>query len=340
MLNRAALDALLVLSLFTVNAQAQESPTLPASDSVSIAIANEEKSSVSTTSSESISGDEKAPTAVATPTVAPDYPPLEVNIEGKPGRYGFINKLLEVSSGAKLVRASAVPEIMSIYGEARGFYQQATDAVELAQVNMYLNMAVGKMYRAIQLATPKKLSDDKSILDYEQRLKSVNALSDAYARIVEEKGLSEKGEIVLTQVAEHKQSASVLEDNKDFKAGRAELDVAYVLIKSAIELMRGGDTLIRSLNFASIEEEYHYEVDRNDTHFMLVNLLVAGKLESKPQSFKDKIAKMVVDAKAMKLEAEQLAKDEGFKHAITKLENSTGVLVKAIRMGGVFIPSA
>ena len=47
--------------------------------------------------------------------------------------------------------------------------------------------------------------------------------------------------------------------------------------------MRSGDTLVRSLNFASKEEEYRYEIDRNDTHQMLIKVLVeiSQKIEKK-----------------------------------------------------------
>lgn len=205
---------------------------------------------------------------------------------------------------------------------------------------MYLNMAVGKMYSAIQMSTSKSFGDDKFKRDYEQRLKSVEALTDAYQRIVDEKQAQEKGRLVLAQVAKHNATAAGLSEKHDYQSGRAEVDISYNLLKSSIELLRGGDTLTRSLNFANAEEEYHYEKDRNDTHFMLVNLLVNSKLESKPQAFKDKIAQMVDEAAQLQERAEGLARKGNHKEAISTLEESTSILVKAIRMGGIFIPSA
>ncbi|QSX41271.1 hypothetical protein [Shewanella cyperi] len=273
-------------------------------------------------------------------TQAPEYPPLNVQPEGKPSRYAFVAKLLEVSSGAKQVQASTDPEVIATYNEARKLFEQANTAADTTGINMYLNMAVGKMYSAIQASTPKKVSSDKFKQDYEQRLKSVDALSEAYQRIVQEKQAEEKGKLVMAQVAKHKSAAADLGAKDDYQAARTELDLGYNLIKSAIELLRGGDTLTRTLSFASAEEEYHYEKDRNDTHFMLVNLLVNSKLESKPQSFKDKIAQMVQEATEAQEVAESLAKKGKHKEAIAKLEESTSVLVKAIRMGGIFIPSA
>ena len=41
-----------------------------------------------------------------------------------------------------------------------------------------------------------------------------------------------------------------------------------------LEALRGGDTLVRTLTFESKEEEYAYELDRNETHEMLLRVLV------------------------------------------------------------------
>jgi hypothetical protein len=277
---------------------------------------------------------------VALSTSIPQYPQLTLTPEGKPSRYVFVAKLLEVSSGAKQVRASDNAEVINTYQEARSLFEKAGDSSDTAQINMYLNMAVGKMYSAIKLSTSKSFGDDKFKRDYEQRLKSVDALTDAYQRIVDEKHAQEKGMIVLAQVAKHNVTAAGLSSRHDYQGGRAEVDISYNLLKSSIELLRGGDTLTRSLNFANAQEEYHYEKDRNDTHFMLVNLLVNDKLESKPQAFKDKVAQMLAEATKLQESAAQLARKGGHKEAISTLEASTSLLVKAIRMGGIYIPSA
>lgn len=57
----------------------------------------------------------------------PEYPPLELKPEGKPSRYGFVAKLIEVSSGAKQVRASDNAEVINtIRRPAVCLYRPAT----------------------------------------------------------------------------------------------------------------------------------------------------------------------------------------------------------------------
>ena len=60
------------------------------------------------------------------------------------------------------------------------------------------------------------------------------------------------------------------------------MDRAYLSARVSIEAMRRGDTLVRSLTFASPSEEYAYEVDRNDTHRMLVDLVLAERRDVAP----------------------------------------------------------
>lgn len=280
------------------------------------------------------------PTAAKQAVTSYQYEFLETKPEGKPARYTFVAKLINVSSGAKLVKGSTNPDAHQEYQQARDFYQQATDASDQKQVNMYLNMAVGKMYRAIQLATPKEMTDVKHKRDFDKRLKSVEALSTAYQRVAIEKNVADKGETVLGEINVLVANAKKHAVKHDYKLAQSKLDESYQLVKSSIELMRGGETLIRDLNFASIEEEYEYEIDRNDTHIMLVKLLIEKKLTTKSAAFKKKIYDKVDLAKEIRLEADTLAEEHEYKEAITKLEESTSNLVKAIRMGGIFIPSA
>ena len=119
---------------------------------------------------------------------------------------------------------------------------------------------------------------------------------------------------------------------------RELLDEDYLLTKTGIENMRSGDVLVRELNFESVEEEYDYELDRNDTHQMLVKLLVEKKLASKSESFKQKINDRVDNAVLIRKTAESFANKRDYDSAIKALEKSTKELVRAIRMGGIFIP--
>lgn len=253
-------------------------------------------------------------------------------------RINFLTKLLNTSSGAKQVLKSDNPKVMELHQKAKDLYEQAR--VEFGQGNekeasALLDQSAKTMFSAIRLATPKTSHLEKEKRDYGKHKKSVQALNKAYNRVADEKNYRGKKQIN-DKVKTFVEVADALSDSSKFVQAKAELDKAYQLLKISIESIRGGETLVRSLDFATPEEEYHYELDRNDTHTMLVKLLVEGrKISDYTQQSVDKFTVM---AKELRTEAEQSASDGKYEEAIIILEQSTKQLVRAIRSAGIFIP--
>jgi hypothetical protein len=267
-----------------------------------------------------------------------DSLPLPENIEGKPARFGSIRKLLEISSGARQVLESSNPEAHQAYIEARKFYLDAAAEPDNAKVNELLNTTVKQMYKAIRAASPRELHNQKKLRDYKRKLLSVNALLEALQRISIEKHNEADTDRLKARINELVDSSDRQVKNGDIDTARAQLDEAYLLVKTGIDNMRDGDVLVRELKFASREEEYSYELDRNDTHQMLVELLLAQKLADKPEAYKKSIHDRVAKAIEIRATAESMANSGDFEEAIAELEKSTKELVRAIRMGGIFIP--
>lgn len=264
--------------------------------------------------------------------------PLPENIEGKPPRFAYLRKLLEISSGAKQVLSSADKSAHEAYVEARTTYIEAAREADNKKVNELLNQTVKLMYKAIRAASPKKLLDRKKIRDYKQKLLSVNALLDALQRIaIEKKNEGETGKL-RANIDEIVKTADSLVQKGDIDKARSQLDEAYLLVKTGIDNMRNGDVLVRELKFATKQDEYSYELDRNDTHQMLVKLLLENKLADKPEAYKKKINDRVDMAIEIRKQSEALGSKGEFEAAILELERSTKELVRAIRLGGIFIP--
>jgi predicted negative regulator of RcsB-dependent stress response len=114
------------------------------------------------------------------------------------------------------------------------------------------------------------------------------------------------------------------------------LNNAYLSLKLSLVKLRDGKTLVRSLHFETKEDEYRYELRRNDTHNMLINTVLKkkradprlGKLMDIPLKEADKL----------RAEAEKQADSKKFETAIKTLEESTKHIIRAIRMAGIFIP--
>lgn len=249
-------------------------------------------------------------------------------------RLAAVETLIERSSGAKQIEASATAPAREKREKARAIYRQARkayDGGQLALASQLLPQASVEMFEAVRLAAPEQITAPKARTDFEARLETVNSLLAAFRRVAAEKsnvGTADTSRDIERRLAE----AQRLAKTGNIDAGRAELDRAYLITKAAVSSLRSGDTLVRSLEFASKEEEYRYEVDRNDTHQMLIKVLLDGKPETA------QTRGLVERAAKLRAQAEGAAARRDHAAAIQFLEDSTRELVRAIRGAGIYIP--
>ena len=269
--------------------------------------------------------------AVAQQAVAPK---VEASRESIEKRLTSVGTLVEKSSAARQVEASGDARAAQKRTEARQAHADAVAAFgngDNARASELLTRASALMFEAVRFAAPEQVSAPKAQNDFDTRLESVKALLAAQKRISAEKsgtpGAAETTQTIERLVADAQQLRAT-----DVTRARATLEQAYLVARAAIGSMRGGDTLVRTLTFASKEEEYRYEVDRNDTHQMLIQLLLKEKSGS--TSVKDFVTK----ARELRGRADNASKGGDWSGGIQLLEESTRELVRAIRAAGIYIP--
>jgi hypothetical protein len=252
-----------------------------------------------------------------------------------------VGKLLETSSAARQIEHSKAPEAVTRREKAREIYKSAKAALHAGDLNKaaaLLTETRSTFFEAVRLAAPEEVTAKKLENDYKARLESVNALLAAYKRVANEKGSTAKSvNETVQQIDKSVVAAAKLADAGQFKEGRAELDRAYLVAKAGISSLRSGDTLVRSLNFASKAEEYQYELDRNDTHQMLIKVLVEEKRATNPM-LDQQVQGFVAKAAELRTAAEAAAAKKDHAQAVKLLEDSTAELVRAIRNAGIYIP--
>lgn len=277
-----------------------------------------------------------APDSAATrlASTKPDKDQLTYQLES-------VGTLLESSSAARQIEASKAPEALARRDKARELHKAARAALQagdLSRAAALLSEVRASFFDAVRMAAPEEVLAKKLEADYRARLDSVNALLGAYRRVANEKGSS--GKMIADTVAQIDRlvaDAAVLAQAGKYKEGRAELDRAYLVAKASVSSLRSGDTLVRTLNFANKEEEYHYEIDRNDTHQMLIKVLVEEKRASNP-ALDQQVQTFTAKAKELRGAAEASAAKKDHAQAVRLLEESTAELVKAIRNAGIYIP--
>ncbi len=256
------------------------------------------------------------------------------------GRFKSVRTLLEKSSAAGQIRTSGNEQARARHAEAQEIFAKAVaahDAGDHDAADKLLKEATTAMFEAVRMAEQKSVVEKKQGQDFQNRLESLNALVEAHSRVSAEKGASDAHQKLRSIVDGKITEARKLRQADDITGARRILDEAYVAAKTAIEELRGGDTLVRSLNFASKEEEYKYELDRNDTHKMLVDVLLKEKMETS-EGVKKMVQQYMDKAAQTRSDAEKQAASGDFESAVKTLEQSTKEIVRAIRSAGIYIP--
>jgi hypothetical protein len=254
-------------------------------------------------------------------------------------RLGYVERLLTESSAARKIDESGNPEALDLKAQAASHFdnaRHANDGGDTTTAQAEMKEAIRLMTAAVQAANGDVAVSNKEANDYARRRESVQALASAHDRIADEKGEAKANRALQTEVEANLAAADALLAEGKGDAARAKLDTTYELVKLSLEGLRGGDTLVRELKFETKEDEYEYELDRNDTHQMLIQVLLAEKMENSPM--RASAEKFIGNARELRSQAEGKAGKKQFEEAIGLLEQSTKELIRAIRSAGVYIP--
>ncbi|MDH4107984.1 MAG: hypothetical protein OEW35_06690 [Gammaproteobacteria bacterium] len=254
-------------------------------------------------------------------------------------RLSFVEKLIFESSAARKVEESGKAEALALKAQAEKHFAAAqgmNESGDAAAAEAELNEAVHSMQAAVQAAGDGGQATQKKSADFARRRESVEALTVAHERIATEKGLADQHRALQARVAKELEAADQLLLAGKADEARAALDSTYETVKVSVESLREGETLVRELRFETPQDEYLYELDRNDTHRMLIQVLLAEKMED--ERARATAGVFISKAEDLRGEAEAAAGRERYDEAIELLEQSTKELIRAIRSAGVYIP--
>ena len=253
---------------------------------------------------------------------------------------GFVEKLIHESAAAKQILKSDNPEARAFQEKAIMHLDEARAAEKQGNaeaVAKALNKAKLAIFMGMRLVGGKVVKDKKQE-NYNKKRHSLESLLAAHKRIRKENesGQDSRDAEVETHTQKRMQEAQTHYDNGELIKAGDVLNNAYLSLKLSLVKLRDGKTLVRSLHFETREDEYRYELRRNDTHNMLINTVLKKKRED------PRLGKLMdiplKEADKLRTEAEQQAGSENYEAAIKTLEESTKHIIRAIRMAGIFIP--
>lgn len=280
--------------------------------------------------------------AIPVPTQSQDQAPHHIRSadaqqQGVGQNIQFVEQLINQSAAAKQIQQGSNAEAKALQQKAMQELErakQAQQAGDTQTVSDALQKAKSAIFQAMRMSGEKEVKE-KQQQDFNARVNSVTALLDAHKRIRLEKKLGQPAEEIEQHVASEIQAAQNEFSNGQTGKAMEQINAAYLSIKLSVMRLRDGDTLVRELHFETKQDEYKYELERNRTHRILVEVVLKEKL-SPQMSMLMKIP--MAKAEELRAQAVQQAEAGDYESAISTLEQSTQQIIRAIRMAGVYIP--
>lgn len=274
--------------------------------------------------------------AISGPAEAQNRVPADAATTGQKAK--FVENLVSKSVSVTRIEQSGDADARESLSQARGLVDQAkadlkAGAVEAA--DQKLNQALALVNSEIQRLSGAEVRGAHDVQMYERRLNAVATFLAAYERVAEE-GSSRAAVKQAETLRSLMGKARGMAGNGRYAEAIEILDDAYVTARGDIREMRQGQTLTRSLDFATAEEAYDYELGRNRSHFLLLQFALSEKTPA--GSVAGRIQENRGTADKLRAGAERKAAGGDYPAAIDMLNKSTDLLLKTIRMSGMFVP--
>lgn len=251
----------------------------------------------------------------------------------------LIESLLYHSSVAKKVESVESDEARRYLDQARQQHQLALISLEQGnhkRAKSQRDESLRLLTQAGRLANQAEGDPEKQLaLEFQVRIQAVDVLLVAHKRIAEEKSILTEEQKFYNQISANLNEAKRLAQAKNYDQAITSVNEAYYSVTSSIEKMRTGETLVRSLDFATEKEEYEYEYGRYKNYQMLVNLVVE---ERKMVRVSSDLKRLLDEARGYEQKAQQLAQVGDYSQAISTIDKASKSLVTFIRSSGVYIP--
>jgi tetratricopeptide (TPR) repeat protein len=235
-------------------------------------------------------------------------------------RIESVNKLLTVSSAARKIESSGNPRAQKMLAEARrlrGDAKKSLASGDREEAAKLLDGAIKSLMEAARLADGGAAVTEKKKDDYTERKESIEALLETYQRIAAEKGARASAASVQADVLSLMGRAEKQYRQEDYAGGRATLDRAYEELKVSLEKLRGGETLVNALNFATKKDEYAYYVGKVTSQRTAIGVFSQRLDNPGKRTMIDSILKQADEAQAR---AEGLAKRGDYAAAVPVMD--------------------
>ena len=280
-----------------------------------------------------------AGTLAAPPSAADETQRVPVEPETVRQKAKFVGNLVSKSVAAQTIEDRGGEDSQAKLEEARALVVEANldiDENNFNDANRKLDQSLALVTKEAQRLSKSEVKGQRLQEAYERRRNAVTTFLAAFERVSGDKDVSAATRSHIAEIKSMTVEADGLAKDGKLEEANKLLKDAYLAARGDIRELREGKTLTRTLDFKSAEEEYSYERDRNDSHFMLLRFALTEK--NPPKSRLTRIESLRDQAQGLRDKADNQAGSGDAPTAIDTILQSTETLLKAIRMSGVWIP--
>lgn len=248
----------------------------------------------------------------------------------------FLDWLVHSSPAAKRIEVSGDDEAKQQLKRAKDMWEQAVEhsereEYELAEVHIETGLKL--MTKVSRKFKDQEKERHARIELYKQVKGHVEMFVTAFDRIAAEEGKDHIHSMLdRNELDTLMSSAQSNFDDGDLVMANHLMRQAADMVDSALSDARHEDVLLHELSFESLQEEYQYEIDRNDSYVKLIDLMQEKTVPS--QASASYVARLVEQNAELRKEADALAKKGDYEKSIEVLEKGTDKLSRALRVSG------
>lgn len=252
-------------------------------------------------------------------------------------KYSNVGQLLTVSSANRRIEESKNADAISIRNHALEIYAQSHEAIKSADwvmAEQLLNLSANHIFRAVRLVGAGNTTLETQKERYTSLRASVLALKDALIRTASEQGKTESIGEVLKEVENTIKHTDAKAADSKFSDAYNALTSAYQLLRNNIYAFKSGQTVTAHEKiFSTPQEEFKWELDRFDSYYGLLSLVIAKRKISED----DWTYKQLQESSTLRAAAVEQFNQNDILKALSNIKNETTRLIHVLRKLGLSV---
>ncbi len=248
----------------------------------------------------------------------------------------LLDWLVNDSPVTKRIEASGDDEAKQQLQRSREMWEQAVEHNEEGEYEL----AEGHINQGLVLMTrlSRKVKDEDRVRQarielYKQVKGHVDMFVVAFDRVAEEKGEDHvRGMLDRDELDEIMTKAESAYEDGELAMANHLMRQAADIVDNALSDARHKDVLLHELTFENLEEEYAYEINRNESYVKLIDLM--QKKSAPSQASTAYVQKLIEENAKLREQADVLVSEGNLEQGISVMESGTDKLSRALRMSG------